>query len=363
MIDFEPNEEQQLIAETVHQFAENEVRPAARDCDESGKLPGSVLAQAQELGLVANAIEEAYGGGGARSAVTSALIAEELAWGDLSIAIAILSPSLLALPLTDAGTPAQKERWLPGLCGERFVPGALALVEPEFASDVFVPQTRAHSASGQGDFVLTGRKCLVPWIDGGDTVLVVAATDDGPGAFLVPRDAAGLTATPEDNLGIAGLPTVELTLEDVRVAADARLGGTPDTCRNIVHRGRIGLAAMAVGLARAAFEVSRDYAKQREAFGAPIATKQAIAFKLADMAIEIDGARLLTWEAAWRLDEGLDASREATLAYQQAQRVALEVSDGAIQVFGGHGYIREYLPEMHLRNARGFSCFEALTLV
>jgi alkylation response protein AidB-like acyl-CoA dehydrogenase len=120
---------------------------------------------------------------------------------------------------------------------------------------------------------------------------------------------------------------------------------------------------MAVGVARAGFELARDYAKERHAFGAPIATKQAIAFKLADMAIEIDGARLLVWEAAWRLDQGGDATREAALAIHQVRRVALEVADGAVQVFGGHGYIREYLPELLLRNARGFACFEALSLV
>jgi acyl-CoA dehydrogenase len=120
---------------------------------------------------------------------------------------------------------------------------------------------------------------------------------------------------------------------------------------------------MAVGVARAAFEVSRDYAKQRQTFGAPIATRQAIAFKLADMAIEIDGARMLVWEAAWKLDQGADATREVALARHQATRVVLEVADGAVQVFGGHGYIRDYLPELHLRNARGFASFEALTLV
>ena len=125
----------------------------------------------------------------------------------------------------------------------------------------------------------------------------------------------------------------------------------------------MGLAATAIGVARAAYEIAREYAKERETFGAPIATRQAIAFKLADMAIEIDGARLLVWEAAWNLDQGLDAARHATLAYQQASRVALDVADGAVQVLGGHGYIREYLPEMHLRNARGFAFFEALTLV
>ena len=125
----------------------------------------------------------------------------------------------------------------------------------------------------------------------------------------------------------------------------------------------MALAALGVGVARASFELARDYAKERQTFGAPIATRQAIAFKLADMAIEIDGARLLVWEAAWRLDQGEDALREATLAYDQVRRIALEVADGAVQVFGGHGYTREYLPEMQLRNARGFASFEALALV
>jgi len=362
VIDFEPTEEQQLIVETIRQFAANEIRPAARECDESGVLPDAVLGAAHELGLVANALDEAHGGGGERSALTAALIAEELAWGDLSIALAILSPSLLALPIQDCGSAEQKAKWLPAFAGDRFVPGALAAAEPDFASDAFAPSTRARSdADG---WTLDGHKCLVPWIDGGDTVLVTASTDEGPRAFLVPRDAAGLRATPERNMGLAGLPTVELALEGVRVAADAALacdGGR--AVRRILTRGRVGLAATAVGVARAAYEIARDYALERHAFGGPIATKQAIAFKLADMAIEIDGARLLTWEAAWALDQDRDAEREAALALLQVRRVALEVTDGAVQVLGGHGYIRDYLPEMHLRNARGFACFEALTQV
>jgi alkylation response protein AidB-like acyl-CoA dehydrogenase len=133
--------------------------------------------------------------------------------------------------------------------------------------------------------------------------------------------------------------------------------------QQILVRGRVALAATAVGVARASFEIARDYAKQREAFGAPIATKQAIAFKLADMAIEIDSARMLVWEAAWRLDSGHDATAAGTLATRQAFQTALVAADGAVQVLGGYGYIRDYLPEMHLRNARGFNCFEALTLV
>ncbi len=362
MIDFEPTEEQQLIVDTVRQFAHNEIRPHARDANEAGKLPDSVLAHAHELGLVANAIDDAFGGGGERNAVTGALVAEELAWGDLAIGVAILSPALLAFPVQDHGSAEQKAELLPRFTGEGFAPGALALVEPRFDADPLRPATRARRDGT--DYVLAGSKCFVPWIDGADPVLVIADDGGRPQGFLVPRDAAGLTAAPERNMGVEALPTAELSLDDVRVPASARLGGEAGADLSVLlQRGRVALGAMAVGVARAAFEVARDYAKQREAFGAPIATKQAIAFKLADMAIEIDGARLLVWEAAWMLDRGVDAARAAALAAQQAAKVALDVSDGAVQVLGGHGYTREYLPEMHLRNARGFAAFEALALV
>jgi alkylation response protein AidB-like acyl-CoA dehydrogenase len=352
VIDLEPSEEQQLIVDTVRQFAENEVRPAARECDESAKLPGDVLSRAHELGLIANALPVEHGGGGERSAVTAALVIEQLAWGDLAIALAALSPSLVALPVADFGSAAHRQHSLPTYAADRFVPGSLALVEPQFGADPLSPRTRAG-----------GRKCLVPWLDGGTELIVTASTDAGPRAFLVPRDAPGLLAAPEHNMGIRALPTVELELSGVRVPADAQLGDDDTPVRLLLQRGRVALAAAAVGVARAAFEIARDYAKERHAFGGPIAAKQAIAFKLADMAIEIDGARLLAWEAAWRLDQGLDAGREVALAHRQAQRVALEVTDGAVQVLGGHGYIRDYLPELHLRNARGFACFEALCLV
>jgi alkylation response protein AidB-like acyl-CoA dehydrogenase len=362
MIDFEPSDEQKLIVETVRQFAAGEVRPRARECAETRKLPDDVIARAHELGLVANALPSEHGGGGERSAVTGALIAEELAWGDLAIALAILSPSLLALPVADFGSPEQRKTWLPRYSGEIFVPGSLALVEPRFRFDPFRPATTARR-EGDG-FVLDGDKCFVPWLPGAGPVLVIASEPAGPQAFLVPRDAAGLAAVPERNMGLDALPSVELHLRGVRVPAGARLGGDPGAdVPAIVNRGRVALAAAAIGVARAAYELARDYAKQRHAFGAPIATKQAIAFKLAEMAIEIDGARLLVWEAAALLDRGGAALREAALAQQQAQRVALDVSDSAVQVLGGHGYIREYLPEMHLRNARGFATFEALSLV
>jgi acyl-CoA dehydrogenase len=362
VIDFEPSDEQQLVVDTVRSFAASEVRPRARECFEARKLPDDALARAHELGLVASALPEEQGGGGERSAVTAALVIEELAWGDLAIALAILSPALVAYPVCDFGSASQRQALLPAFTGDGFVPGSLAVVEPSFRFDALRPQTRARRA-GDG-FSLSGRKCFVPWQPGGGDVLVSASTDEGAALFLVPRTAAGLMATPERNMGIGALPTVELALDEVRIPAQAQVrGGDGSALAKLVVRGRVALAAAAVGVARAAYEVARDYAKERQTFGAPIATRQAIAFKLADMAIEIDGARLLVWEAAWTLDQGADATRTAALAHHQASRVALEVADGAVQVLGGHGYTREYLPEMHLRDARGFASFEALALV
>jgi hypothetical protein len=300
-----------------------------------------------------------------------------LAWGDLAIALAILSPGLLAFPVADFGSESQRSEILPTLMDGAFVPGSLAIVEPRFDFDVFHPQTIAKRDGD--DFLLDGVKCQVPWLDGGRHVVVVAAdntdnTDNTSNtsnaldnaslaAFLLPRDIDGLSAEPELMMGLGGLPTVELTLSGVRVAASARLSASDADLRRMIDRGRVVLAAAGIGTARASYEVSRDYAKERETFGQPIATRQAIAFKLADMAIEIDGARLLVWEAAAAIDRGEDATRLARLAYDQTMRVALTVTDGAVQVYGGHGYIRDYLPELHLRNVAGFASFETLALL
>ena len=360
MIDFEPSEEQALIIETVRQFAENEIRPLSREADEAGAIPSSVLAAAHELGLVANSLPETFGGGGERSAMTGALIAEELGWGDMAIALAILSPGLTAFPILDHGSESLQKQVLPSFLGDAFQPGGLAITEPRFDFDVFHPQT---TAKPDGDeFILDGTKCQVPWLPGLQQLVVVAADEQGLAAFLVPIDAAGLAAEPEQKMGLEGLPTAEVSLAGVRIPAAGRLDASDADLRRLLDRGRIALAAAALGTARASYELARDYAKERQTFGQPIATRQAIAFKLADMAIEIDGARLLIWEAAAALDQGEDAARLVRLAYDQTTRISLTVADGAVQVFGGHGYIRDYLPEMHLRNLTGLASFETLAL-
>jgi alkylation response protein AidB-like acyl-CoA dehydrogenase len=210
----------------------------------------------------------------------------------------------------------------------------------------------------------------VPLAAESDSILVYAATDASKGfagvdGFIVPRTAAGVVISErEKNMGLKALATYELTLKDCRVGADARLGGDKgiDFSR-LMSESRVAFAAMGVGVMNAAFEYAREYAKERKAFGVPIATKQAIAFILADMAIEIDAARLLVWEAAFKLDKGGDALKESYLAKNYVAASALKVTDNGVQVLGGHGYIREHPVEMWLRNARGFSAIEGIATV
>lgn len=359
MVDFEPSEEQQLIRDAVREFATEQIRPAARHSDESGAAPEALIQQAWELGMVQSTIPEQYGGhGGSRSAITSTLLFEELAWADLSIALHILAPRLVAEPLLDLGSDAQRQAVLPSFTGARYTAGSAAITEPAFNYDVREMQTTAVRANG--DIVLNGAKCFVPLAAESEQILVYARGEQGVTAVLVPRDAAGLSiGEREQNMGLKGLPTYELRLENCRVPAARQLAGdvTP-----LLNRQRIASAGLAVGVARAAFEYARDYAKERKAFGVFIAQKQAIAFMLAEMAIEIDATRLLTWEAAWKLDRGEDATREACLARRYAATMALKVTDNAVQVLGGHGYIRDHLVELFLRNARAFAVVDGLAI-
>jgi len=369
MISFQPSEEQQLIRDMVADFAKEQIRPLARAADESGEIPGAVVQAGWDLGLVLSAIPEDLGGAGdTRSAITGALVAEELAWGDLSVAMHLLAPRLLAYPVLAMGTDEQKQRILKAYAGSQFSPGTAAVMEPRLDFDLADLKTTARRDNGS--YVLNGSKCYVPLGSESPHVLVYAQTEDaagyaGVGGFLVEQGTAGFQVVErEKNMGVKALPTHEITLDGCKVPAANRLGGDKgcDFSR-LMNDSRVALAAMAVGVARAAFEYARDYAKDRKAFGMFIAQKQAIAFMLAEMALEIDAARLLTWEAAWKLDRGEDATREAYLAKNYAANMALKVTDNAVQVLGGHGYIREHMVELWLRNGRGFGVFEGLATV
>lgn len=368
MLSFQPTEEQQLIRETVASFSREQIRPAARDADETGQIPSALVQQAWELGLVQSSIPEAFRGSGeSPSALTGALVCEELGWGDLSIALHILAPWLVTQPLLILGNDEQKQQVLPAYVGGEFSAGTAAVMEPHFAFDVNELVTTA--ARDNGDFALNGAKCFVPLAAEAQHLLVYARADDGLNAFIVPKGLSGLVVTErEKNMGLKAIATYELTLENCRVPAGARLIGSLSTLWN---RSRVALAALAVGVARAAFEYARDYAKERYAFGTAIAQKQAIAFMLAEMAMEIDATRLLTWEAAWKIDAGQDvpvgpfsaATREACLAKNYAANMVLKVTDNAVQILGGHGYIRDHPVELWLRNGRGFATFEGLAIV
>jgi alkylation response protein AidB-like acyl-CoA dehydrogenase len=368
MVSFEPSEEQQLIRDTVAAFAKEQIRPLARDCDEKGEIPGTLVQQGWDLGLVHSSIPEAYGGSGdTRSAITSSLILEELAWADLSIALHLTAPRLLVYPVVDAGTSEQKERVLKAFTGAKFTAGTAAVMEPHFDFDL--SELSATAKHDNGFYVLNGAKCYVPLADEAQQMLVYARTDGGKGyeavnGFLVDKGTPGLKIVErEKNMGIKGLATHELVLENCRVSAANRLGGDKgcDFSR-LMNHSRVALGSMAVGVARAAFEYARDYAKERKAFGMFIAQKQAIAFMLAEMALEIDAARLLTWEAAWKLDRGEEATREAYLAKNYAANMCLKVTDNGLQILGGHGYIREHMVELFVRNGRGFATFEGLAI-
>jgi acyl-CoA dehydrogenase len=366
MLSFDLSEEQQMIRDTVGAFAREQIRPAARPADEGGEIPAALVAQAWQLGLVQGPIPESLGGNGdTRLATTGAIIAEELAYGDLAIATHVLAPRLLAFPVLEMGTDEQRQHHLKRFTGPSFASASAALMEPRWDFDLAAMTTVARRDGHS--FVLDGAKCMVALAAASDTLLVWAASAnyDRVDGFLVARDTPGLSVGErEKNMGLKALETFAVELKGCRVGAETRLGGEDGSdFRRAMSQSRVAMAAMGVGVAHAAFDYARDYAKERKAFGVPIATKQAVAFMLADMAIEIDAARLLVWEAAWHLDRGEDAHKESYLARNYVAASALKVTDNAVQVLGGHGYIREHPVEMWLRNARGFSALEGLATV
>jgi alkylation response protein AidB-like acyl-CoA dehydrogenase len=359
VISFKTTEEQDVIRDALHEFADQAMRPLARDCDEESKIPEEFLAQTWELGLVNTQLPAEFGGGGEdRSPVTNAILYEELAWGDATLAVAALSPAAFAFAIADQGSDAQKKEYLPLFCTESYHAASLAISEP---SPTFDPRAPKASAEKKGaGYVLNGRKCFVPMGDRASHFLVTAQAGDRLEAFILPRDAAGLTISgAEKNLGLRGLPTTTLELEKVEVSASQRLGEEAGSdVQRIINHARVGLAAMLVGVSRAALEYAVPYAKDREAFDQAIAQKQAIAFKLADMHIETESARWLVWKAASELEKGQDATRSAHFARNYTAEKGMWIVDQGIQVLGGHGFIREHPVEMWYRNGRTLGVLE-----
>jgi alkylation response protein AidB-like acyl-CoA dehydrogenase len=369
MISFELSDEQKLVRETVASFSVDQIEPKMRESDEAGEVSQDIIAKGWELGLLGGSIPEEYEGFGEEiSALTGVIAIEELAWGDLSTAMYLMAPTALAISVLDQGTEEQKKELLPAFAGEEYKAASCALVEPYFS---FCPSAMKASAIRDGDeYVLNGKKCLVPLAVESESMLIFAATQLGMGfsgvdAFVVPSAGQGVTISErEKNMGINALPTYQVELKDRRVPATSRLGGAGGSdFMRLLSRSRLALASLAIGMSRRCLEHSRDYAIQRVAFGEPIGSRQAIAFMIAEMGIEVDAARLLTWEAAWRCDNGIDFEKEAALAKNYAAEMAMMVCDRGVQIMGGHGYINDNPVELWFRNARGFATFEGMVMV
>ncbi len=364
MYDFTPSEEQQMLIEVARRFAESDVRPVARDAEEGDGLSQELIEKGWELGILQASVPEEYGGFGEYSALTGILALEELAWGDMAATMAVMTPGLFAMPILLAGSEDQKQAYLPPLLEAEWQPYTAALIEPHFDFD---PGDLRTTAVREGDtWVLNGKKIYVPFADRAEAFIVYAAVDGQTQGFIVPAELTGITVgEPHKLLGINALPNFSVTFKNVHVPLGNRLGGeeghdfTP-----VITSAQLAMAAIALGVSRAAFEYARDYAKEREAFGVKIAQKQTIAFMLAEMAAEIEAIRLLVWEAAWMVDtKHPQAFKQAYLAHTGASDMAMMVTDRAVQILGGHGYIREYPVEMWMRNGRGIANLLGMAMI
>lgn len=363
MYSFEPTDEQKMVVAAAKKLAAKEFRSRMRDADEAGEPAPEWMRAGWELSLLSASIPEEFGGFGEHSAMTWVLAAEELAWGDLSAALVLASPNLVAIPIMLCGTVEQKQEILPHFCAEEFVHGSAALMEPDFGFDPNCLKTTAKKKDGA--YVLSGTKCNVPFAAESEWMLVYASLEGQCQGFLVAKGTSGVAVKErERNMGMNAFPMYSVELQDCAIPASRRLGGEAGCdFQRVLNSCRTGLASMAVGVTRAAHEFALDYAKHRKAFGEAIAQRQSIAFTLAEIITDIDAARLLVWEAAWNLDHHKDATREACLAMNFAGDVALHAADRAVQILGGYGYVRDYPVELWLRNARGFGVMEGIAIV
>ena len=357
-MDFHLTDEQRLIHQTVRDFAGREIRPHAREWDRQGRFPLELVPPLAELGLWGMTVPAAYGGAGL-DMMSIALAIEALASGDGGIALAVASHnSLCSGHIVQFASEEQKQRYLPQLASGQAL-GAWCLTEPGAGSDAGAIQTRAVR---RGDtWYITGTKVFVTQGSIGGVYVVMAVTDpqkgrDGISAFIVERETPGLrVGKHEDKLGVRSSDTAEVVFEDCEVP-EANLIGRPGDgygqAMRTLEKGRIGIGAMAVGLGRAALEASVLYARERKAFGKPIADHQAVAFMMADMAAEIDAAGLLVARAAGLADQGRPFRREASMAKLYASEAAARAAAKAVQIHGGYGFIKDYPVERIYRDVK-----------
>lgn len=359
LFDLSLTDEQQLMRESARKFAQAQLRPHARSADEAGEAPSGIYERTLELGFNAVQIPEAIGGyGAARSPISNALLIEDLAWGDMSLAIGALTTLSFINTVLDQGSENQQAAWLAPFTGEGFRPAAIALAEPGARFDPRRLKTKA--ASRGGGYVLLGEKTLVPFGPESHRLLIIAELEGrGPAAFVVDPNQAGVSVQREHYMGLRSLALYRVTLDNVEVSPDAKLGNhEPFALDRLLDLTRIGSAALAVGVCQAVLDYTKAYCNERVAFGEPISHRQSVAFMLADMAIELDGVRLLTYRAASRAEQGLPFRREAFLAQLQAAEKGMKIASDGVQLLGGHGYIREHLVELWYRNLRAIGLLE-----
>jgi alkylation response protein AidB-like acyl-CoA dehydrogenase len=363
LFDLTPDDEQQMLRESVREFALAKLRPAAEAADQECAAPDELLAQANELGLTMVGVPEELGGAVAeRSAVTTVLMSEALAQGDMGIALACLAPASVSTALSLWGDADQQATYLPEFVGENVPAAALAVLEPRPLFNPLDLKTRARRLDG--GFVLDGVKSLVPRASASELFVIAASLEGTPALFVVEPGGEGLSVEPEPAMGVRAAGTGRLVLEGVKLPAGALLGEPGhDTVSECIQLGRLGWCALAVGTGQAVLDYVIPYVNERKAFGEPISSRQSVAFTVANIAIELDGMRLATYRAASRVDQGMPFAREVALARRLcAERGAAIGSDG-VQMLGGHGYVKEHPVERWYRDLRAGGVMEGGLLV
>jgi alkylation response protein AidB-like acyl-CoA dehydrogenase len=358
-----------MILETVEEFAEEILRPAARDADDAASYPPDLIAKAAELGITAINIPEDFDGIAAhRSTVTNALVAEALAYGDMGLALPILAPGGVASALTHWGSADQQATYLKEFAGDNVPQACVAIAEPHALFDPTALKTTAvRTPSG---YRLSGVKSLVPAAADAELFIVGAQLSGKPALFIVESSTPGVCIKADPSMGIRGAALGRVELENVSVPLSARLGEedatAADSAENYLEAialARLGWAALAVGTAHAVLDHAVPYIKERQAFGEPIAHRQAVAFMTANIAIELDGLRLITWRGASRAEQGLPFAREAALAKRLGTDKGMQIGLDGVQLLGGHGYTKEHPVERWYRDLRAIGVAEGVVVI
>jgi alkylation response protein AidB-like acyl-CoA dehydrogenase len=362
--DLTPTEDQQMMVGVVSEFAGEVLRPAAAEANEACATPGNILSQSNELGLTLIEVPEDLGGiVSERSTTTGVLVAEAMAHGDMGLAVACMAPSAVSTAVSLWGDERQQEAYLPAFTGEQVPAAALAVMEPRPLFDPFVLRTTARRVPG--GFVLDGVKSLVP--RGADSELFVVAADleeQGPALFVVESDTSGLEVEAEPAMGLRAASMSRLILDGVRLPDTALLGdGAADSYAECIRLSRLGWCALSLGTAKAVLDYVIPYVNERQAFGEPISHRQSVAFMVANIGIELEGMRLVTYRAASRAEQGKDFARETALARRLCTERGMQIGTDGVQLLGGHGFVKEHPVERWYRDLRAIGLMEGGVLV